>query len=198
MPKRDGAYMAGRREAILDAAFACLKNGGMAGLTTTALCAEAGISMGALYTHFKTKDDVLQALAERGAHARRAEFDFHDAKEMREGLLGVMQKPFDRAFVEGFRAELELLLRDHNDPNVAETARDFTETPELMRTIKRLIRVGELRADLDPKAAATAISVMMVGAMMFGLMGARPATPLREAMALLLNGVIGPGKRTKK
>ena len=68
MPKRDENYMADRRDEILDAAVRCLLRTGLAGLSTTAICKEAGVSMGALYTHFSTKEDVIQGIAVRAGH----------------------------------------------------------------------------------------------------------------------------------
>ena len=89
MPKRDANYMSARREKIVDAALAVMNREGSAALSTPALCREAGISTGALYTHFKSKDDVYEAVAERALRRRQEDFDFHDAQELSARVTGL-------------------------------------------------------------------------------------------------------------
>ena len=51
------------RQQLLDAAKKLLIERGMAALTTTAICKEAGLSQGALFKHFETKHQMLCAVA---------------------------------------------------------------------------------------------------------------------------------------
>jgi len=55
---------AGTRRALLEATSGCLVAHGYAGTTTTAVCRRAGVSQGALFKHFSTKDGLLGAAAE--------------------------------------------------------------------------------------------------------------------------------------
>ena len=52
------------RLALLDAAAACLVDHGVAGTTTTLVVERAGVSQGALFKHFATKQDLLTATAQ--------------------------------------------------------------------------------------------------------------------------------------
>lgn len=52
-------------DAILDATAHILRNGGLAGLTTNAIAARAGVSIGSLYQYFPGKEAVLCALIRR-------------------------------------------------------------------------------------------------------------------------------------
>ena len=61
MPKRDAAYMAAQRESIAMAARTVLIHKGVRETTLRDICREAGISIGALYIHFKTKEEVVVA-----------------------------------------------------------------------------------------------------------------------------------------
>lgn len=61
MPKRDEAYMEGQRELIARAALECMLEKGVYETSTRDVCAQAGISMGALYIHYKTRDDLMIA-----------------------------------------------------------------------------------------------------------------------------------------
>jgi AcrR family transcriptional regulator len=50
------------RRRLLDATFSCLVDHGYAGTTTSAITAKAGLSSGALFNHFATKDELLTAM----------------------------------------------------------------------------------------------------------------------------------------
>lgn len=64
MPTQD-QRRAATRAALLDAALDCLVTSGVAGCTTAAVCARAGVSSGALFNHFPTKAALLGAVAAR-------------------------------------------------------------------------------------------------------------------------------------
>jgi AcrR family transcriptional regulator len=61
MPKRDEAYMDGQRDLIAQAALECMLEKGMYETSLRDICARAGVSMGALYIHFNTRDDLVVA-----------------------------------------------------------------------------------------------------------------------------------------
>jgi len=65
MPKVSDAHKAAVRNRLLDAAASCLREKGYAATRTRDILAEAGLSAGALYTYFRSKDELLLALAER-------------------------------------------------------------------------------------------------------------------------------------
>jgi AcrR family transcriptional regulator len=74
-PRRTQAQ---RREgtigALLDATVACLATRGYAATSTAAVCAEAGMSQGALFRHFPTRQALLVATAEHVANSNVAAF----------------------------------------------------------------------------------------------------------------------------
>src|SRR5262249_31525834 len=53
-----------RRSQILEAALACFRRRGFHQATMQEICAEAGISPGALYRYFGSKSDIIAAIAE--------------------------------------------------------------------------------------------------------------------------------------
>jgi len=61
MPKRDEAYMEGQRELIERAALECLLEKGVYDTTLRDVCERVGMSMGALYVHYRTRDDLFVA-----------------------------------------------------------------------------------------------------------------------------------------
>ena len=64
---RTRAYHVGNvKTALVDAARALLREGGMAGLDLRTLSARAGVALGTVYHHFESKTDLLAGLAEQG------------------------------------------------------------------------------------------------------------------------------------
>lgn len=61
---RSGNAMLRTRAAILDAAEACVARDGIRRTTMSGIATTGGVAKATLYNHFRTKDDVLAALAE--------------------------------------------------------------------------------------------------------------------------------------
>jgi AcrR family transcriptional regulator len=61
MPKRDERYMEGQRELIARAALDCLLEKGVYETTLRDVCERVGISMGALYVHYRNREDLFLA-----------------------------------------------------------------------------------------------------------------------------------------
>lgn len=60
------------QEIVLDAAVACIEDSSLLGFTIGAIAKRAGLSVGSLYKHVQSKEDLLVALATRQArHTRR-------------------------------------------------------------------------------------------------------------------------------
>jgi AcrR family transcriptional regulator len=70
MPKLKPDIQRARREHILDAAEQCFARAGFHRTTMHDICKEAGISPGALYVYFDSKEALIAGIAERD----RAEF----------------------------------------------------------------------------------------------------------------------------
>jgi AcrR family transcriptional regulator len=64
VPKISDIQREARRQAILDAALRCFSRDGFHAATTPDIAREAGVSQGALYLYFPTKEDMVVALAD--------------------------------------------------------------------------------------------------------------------------------------
>ncbi len=62
MPKVDESHMAARRAQILDAARACFVEKGLHPTSVPDICRRAGMSVGGLYRHFASKQEIVDAL----------------------------------------------------------------------------------------------------------------------------------------
>jgi AcrR family transcriptional regulator len=61
-----------RRRQIMDAAVGCFRRRGFHQATMAEICAEAGVSAGALYRYFSSKADIIGAIAEDKRGDRRS------------------------------------------------------------------------------------------------------------------------------
>src|SRR5947209_13994610 len=74
MPRVSDEYMTRRREEILEAAKACFAREGFHATSMRHIYRECGLSAGAVYNHFASKEEIVRALGEerlREARARR-------------------------------------------------------------------------------------------------------------------------------
>lgn len=90
------------RQRVLDAALRCFARDGFHGASMQQICAEAGVSPGALYRYFRSKDDLIVALVEAD----------------REHALAMLHAALDRADPrDGLRALVVAAAADLRDPD---------------------------------------------------------------------------------
>lgn len=65
MPRVSEAHLAARRQQILDAGRACFARNGFHATSMQDVIAEAGLSVGAFYRYFRSKDELIEAIAEQ-------------------------------------------------------------------------------------------------------------------------------------
>lgn len=65
MPRVTAEHRAARREQILQAALRCVAREGFHKATMADVIGESGLSAGAVYGYFRSKDDIVKAIAER-------------------------------------------------------------------------------------------------------------------------------------
>lgn len=75
VPRVSEDHLTARREQILTAARACFLRKGLHNTSMQDLIKEAGLSVGAVYRYFKSKDEIIAAIAEEVVSGIRAEID---------------------------------------------------------------------------------------------------------------------------
>jgi AcrR family transcriptional regulator len=189
VPKRDRAYMDARRDEILDAAAACLLRTGLTGLSTTAICAEAAISTGALYTHFKSKAEILRALAERSARERRSTLQSAGVDGLRSALHALVDEEKSETGKAVSRVDLQLLSLKGDDEDFSSVIAQLRDNDDFTETLQRLAQRGELGPGVDPVAAAVALEGFLMGVKVLSLMGEKHAAAYGAALDLLVNSI---------
>ncbi len=132
------------RERIVDSALALVDAEGLQAVSTRRLAAELGVSGPSLYNHFRTKDEILDAVADRIC----AEVDvsmFEDGTEWRAALL---------AWGRSYRAALA--AHPHIVPYLAQGP---GRRPSQLRMADAVF--GGMTAAGWPKAQATRIGALM-------------------------------------
>ena len=69
MPKVTVEHKEARRRQVLDAALACFEAKGLHGTTMQDIITASGLSAGAIYTYFASKDAIIEAIADERHHA---------------------------------------------------------------------------------------------------------------------------------
>lgn len=153
------------RDRILDAAGELFALRGFDATSVDAIAERAGLTVGALYRHFKTKGELLLDVI------RRALTSLPIARHMRgdsarPDLLPEMVKlymaPASRKLR---RLVIELHTAASRDPRVARLFRDFSErmAGDTRARIQAGLRDGTLEPKLDPDLAARFLMVLIAG-----------------------------------
>lgn len=124
------------RIALLDASASCLVDKGLAGFTTSEVIQRSGRSTGALYSHFRSKADLLDATVAHVLEQLRRSF-----------VAGLEAMPDDERSIE---ALLELLWKQDTDPRLGAVWEIYTAArtdPSIQSAIEPTVRrhIGELR-----------------------------------------------------
>ena len=161
MPKISAAQKQTRRQQILDAALRCFSRDGFHNTTTADIVRESGVSQGTLYLYFKTKDDIIVALA--------------DDRHQGEAFLGAMAQS-EQDPIKGLSLLLELHGSSLENPERTDARRvgiqgwaealrnptihaKITEGTslvrgEIIRLIERGQRTGQIRPGRPTRASS--------------------------------------------
>jgi len=170
MPKISEARRDERRQQILDAGLRCFSRDGFHATTTADIVREAGVSQGALYLYFPTKDDIVVALAD----------DRHQGEAFLSALAQREPDP-----IRGLALLVELHGRGLSDPGRLDARRvgiqgwgEALRNPRIKASvvegagrvreaivglIERGQRTGQVRSSVDPQAAAQLLIAVFQG-----------------------------------
>ncbi len=188
------------RERILAAAEESFARYGYDATSVAEICERAGVSKGAFFHHFPTKQAVFAALLERWLEGleRQLENLRVGASSVPEALLqmaGMAQQVFEMA-QERLFIFLEFLNRAARDPQVWQmVARPYSRYRKFFaRMIEAGIAEGSLRP-VDPSAVANALLSLAVGLILQAAMdpgGADWGAVVRQGLQILLEGIRQP------
>ena len=166
MPKVTEAHLEARRSQILDAAWVCFARKGYHQATMHDICQESGLSPGAVYRYFESKEAILKAINERSQELGRSLVQ--EARSLAGG-------PLDTLEVIG-----QTMLSYFSDPMAETTTRINIEVwPEIIRneelraglraeltfwqqTVSRLLSEAKEQGQLKPEVDPEALTVLLI------------------------------------
>ena len=196
MPKLKPATQALRRDHILDVAERCFALAGFHRTTTHDICREAGISPGALYVHFDSKEALIAGLCERDRaqltvrlEALSAAPDFLTALRTLGTHYFVDEPAHKRLFV------AEMAVESTRNPRIAEIYRsvDASCLKSFERLFGNLIATGRIAPGLD--AASVARVFHLVGEGLFWRRAVHPDfdfDQIQDGLLLMIERLLNP------
>ncbi len=189
MPKISEERRARRREQILDGARRCFAEHGYEGATVARLEAEVGLSRGAIFNYFGSKEDLFVELAVQDT-ARLSDV------WVNEGLDGVVRDvlEIDPAWLGVY---LELIRRVRTDPDFRRRIDERQEAvvPVNRARIEEAQRTGEFRDDLEAREIGVFVNLVLNGMALLRASGDEP--PPVELVVRLLGDAIGGRARSR-
>jgi AcrR family transcriptional regulator len=183
MPKLKPDTQRARREHILDAAERCFSRAGFHATSMQHICREAGVSPGALYVYFPSKEALIAGISERDRQEFQARFaqlaaapDFFAALRKLSESYFADDPPYRRLMC------VEIGLESTRNPQVGEIHRavDGYVQASFEALFQKMIDEDRIRPDLD--APALARLFMIIGD---GLFWRRAIDPNFDADATL-------------
>jgi AcrR family transcriptional regulator len=188
------AHVEARRNQILDAAWSCFARRGYHQTTMQDIATDAGISAGAIYRYYASKEAVLAAITERNT-ARYAELladiqsESNTAMDVLDAIGQTMLATFDDPLFEtNTRLDIEIRPETLRNDVLRERARQQLEfwRQSLVVLLKEARENGELRKDIDIDTFVVLAISAYEGLRGWGLIDPAIFRP-REVFDLLLN-----------
>lgn len=184
MPRVSEAHLAARRQQILDAAQACFIRNGFHAASMQDVIAEAGLSVGAVYRYFKSKNDLVEAIAEQYSSRIGTALEAVLAEPGRP-LVDVMQAAVE--IVDGatgpdgpLRLAVQVWAEALRDERIGATAAKVYGRfrGNFVQAARHATEAGELPPGTDPEATGAALFSLTIG---YGLQKLLTGTPDRDS-----------------
>jgi AcrR family transcriptional regulator len=172
MPRVSEAHLTARREQILDAATVCFAENGFQATGMAEVIEAAGLSAGAVYRYFRSKDELIQAIVDRVLGEAVARFDTWlgdqtapDPAEAVATAVGVVAAAASRGPVDVTRVAVQAWAEALRSPAVHDIAGTAYRTMRghLLEVVHRARAAGRLPKDVDPDATAAAMFSLVLG-----------------------------------
>jgi len=190
MPRLTEATAAKRRQHILDAAARCLFERGLLATSVDDVCAVAGISKGAFYSHFPSKEALIHAVTDM-LSAELGPIDDSSVTALADSVFAHQIAPALPPANARFGIEITAAsasdagLRERNAANL-ERLRHGVEA-----AVRSLIAAGNARADADAEAIGWLVQAHVMGVLCRNAVWpAQDEAALRRATHLLLESLL--------
>ena len=172
MPRVSDAHLTARRDQILDAATVRFAANGFQATGMADVIAASGLSAGAVYRYFRSKDDLIAAIVDRvlGRAADRFESMLEEghAPEPAEAVataVDLVTSVAESGPVDMTRVAVQAWAEALRNPAVAAVAGKAYTTMRgyFIEVVRRAQQTGRLPADADPAPVGAALFSMVLG-----------------------------------
>ena len=168
MPRVSEEHLAARRQQIIDAAAICFVRDGFHGTSMQDVIRQADLSVGAFYRYFRSKTELIRAIAEQVVSELIADFDALAAAEPLPPLVEIVRaglQTADKRIDGDQRAKIAIQVWGEavRDPELADLVAGIYRQIRARFTLiaRRASDAGQLDASIDPEA---------IGSVLFGLL----------------------------
>jgi len=203
MPRVSRAHVASRRRQILDAAWACFARKGFHATTMPEICRQAGLSTGAVYSYFRSKERIIEegareALASTLESMGEPPPDVPAVEALQALLERLLLALGEAAMRDRIRADVALWGEAVSHPRVsgvlAGNVRDLRS--RLARLVRRAQTEGGLSPALEPGAVSRVILALYLGAALQSLVD--PGLSPREYAQAVRTFCFAPTPRARR
>jgi TetR/AcrR family transcriptional repressor of uid operon len=196
MPKLKPDIQRARREHILDAAEQCFGRAGFHRTTMHDICKEAGVSPGALYVYFDSKEALIAGISERDRAEFAERFDtLAAAPDLLEALRALGEQYFLEEPARSHLMCIEIGLESTRNPRIGEIFQrvDRYIADSFEKLFAKLHAEGRIAPALDIPTTAKAFMVVADG--MFWRRAVDPsfnAAAVMPAVLQLIRALLNP------
>lgn len=157
------AYLETRRRQIVEAAVICFAQKGFHQTTMHDICKASGLSPGAVYNYFKSKEDIVAECAELSIKRNEEILKPAAAQNTVDAFGEVVRTLFSLAkqegVMQGMSFDLEMWAESTRNERVASILRKNEET--LIARLTELVKSGQNEGVFSEKLDATAIAQVL-------------------------------------
>ena len=168
VPRVSEEHLTARREQILAAARVCFLSKGLHNTSMQDLIQQAGLSVGAVYRYFKSKNEIVSAIAAGVVGGIRQHFDEVAARRL--PLADSIDLMLDAVEVQlgpggNLPIALQVWAEATLDPAIGEIVRERYEglRASVRTIVEHAVESGELPADTDRDGVTAAVYALVPG-----------------------------------
>ena len=149
-----------QRKRILDAAMACFSRDGFHGASMQKICAEAGMSPGALYRYFPSKESLIAAIVESERAERLGMFDMiTNAPSVLGGMVACLRILLTGRNIATVRLGPEIQAEAIRNENLRKAIEPCEE--ETSNLLADALTVAVTQGEIDPTFDAETVAMML-------------------------------------
>lgn len=200
VPRVSDDHLAARRRQILDAARVCFMRDGFHTASMQDVIAEAGLSVGAVYRYFKSKNELIAAIAEEVVSGLTEQFGAMIRDEPDLPLVDALDRALQLLDTQtgpdgSFRLAMQVWAAAALDPELRQVLAARYAAVRLI--FADLARAARDRGELAPDADVDAVAAVLFGAMPgYGVQHVLTGKPDRPTYLAGLQALLHTARRT--